>query len=380
MPLFAAPVALAAEPVTVTVEGRALTSATDTVGARDDAIRAALLEAAIEIAQTLLRVPVAEEELELLYAELAPVAGGVILTYRIEPGGELRAVPDSPDELAYVVSVTATVDARQLRTELQLIGYLSTGPAQPSVVIAVRIDSFGDERASDVRLEPLEKALRKELESHGFIVMEPGLLPGADPRSRTASELARAVGADVAVDVGVRLRRTYVQRHVVGIVAEVSAYAVRVRDGFELAEVRLDTPAYHLNPDEATMRAVDAVREPISRNLRIQLEQNWSALLPEDRPTLLVLHGVTRFAQVSAVYSLLEEGGGIDGVELRTLGPGQAEFALLAAPSPGVLQSRLMRAKLPGFRLAPLSIAADRIEVVIREVPLEIPAVGPAPR
>ena len=322
----------------------------------------------------------AEEELGRLSAELAPVAGGVILTYRIESGGELREVPDSPDELVYVVSVTATVDARQLRTELQLIGYLRRGPARPSVVIAVRIDSFGEERASDVRLEPLENTLRNELESHGFIVMEPGVLPGTDPRSRTASELARAVGADVAVDVGVRLRRTRVQTHLVGIVAEVSAYAVRVRDGFELAEIRLDTPAYHLNPDEATMRAVDAVREPISRNLRVQLEQNWVALMPEDHPILLVLHGVTRFAQVSAVYGLLEGGAGIEGVELRTVGPGQAEFAISAAPSPGVLQSRLLRAKLPGFRLAPLSVAADRIEVAIREVPLEIPAVGPAPR
>ena len=109
-------------------------------------------------------------------------------------------------------------------------------------------------RLRQIALCQIENTLRNELESHGFIVMEPGVLPGTDPRTRTASELARAVGADVAVDVGVRLRRTSIRRNVVGIVAEVSAYAVRVRDGFELAEIRLDTPAYHLNPDEATMR------------------------------------------------------------------------------------------------------------------------------
>ena len=128
------------------------------------------------------------------------------------------------------------------------------------------------------------------------------------------------------------------------------------------------------------MRAIDALREPLSRNLRVQLEQNWIALAPDDHPIVLVLHGVTRFAQVSAVYGLLEGGTGIQGVELRTLGPGQAEFVLALAPSPGVLQARLLQAKLPGFRLAPLSVATHRIEVEIREVPLEIPAVGPAPR
>jgi hypothetical protein len=378
--LFAAAVGMAADPVTVTVEGRATAPTDDSGGARDEAIQAALQEAALEVAQSLLPVPLLEEQEDALWEALGPVVSGVILTYRIEQGGELRPIEDAPDELEYVVVVTATVDAAQLRNDLRRLGYVHGAGDRPSVVVAVRSDSFGGPRRSDVRLEPLERTLREELLSNGFVVLEPGVLPGPDPESQSAAELARSVGADVAVEVGVRLRRTGLRTRIVGIVAEVSARAVRVRDGYELALVQLDTPAYHLDPDEATMRAVDAVREPLAQNLRVQLEQNWVALASDQRPIRLVLHGVTRFSQVSAVYGLLQGGTGIDGLELRTLGPGQAEFALAAAPSPGVLQARLVRAKLPGFRLDPLSVTVDQIEVAVREVAPETPAVGPAPR
>jgi hypothetical protein len=228
-----------------------------------------------------------------------------------------------------------------------------------------------------VRLEPLERSIRQDLRRHEFVVLDPGVLPGPDSEERSALELARTAGADVAVDVDVTLRRTSIGRRIVGVVAEVTARAIRVQDGFELAHVQLDTPAYHTDPDEAAMRALDAVQEPLAQNLRVQLERNWGVLASERGPLSLIVRGVTGFSQVIAVWDLLSSGREVEGVELRALAPGRAEFSLREAPSSGVLQARLARAELPGFRLEPLAIAADRLELAVRALPGDGSSVGP---
>ncbi len=368
--------ARAVEPVQVTVEGRVEASSEELAGARDRAVEAAIVEAVVGVARELVGRPLLEPDVELLREALAPRAPALILTYRIEPGGALRPVPGEPELFQYVVRVTAAVDAAQLRRELDRVAFLGGGGGQPSVLVLVRGGSGGRRGRPDVRLEPLERSIRQDLRRHEFVVLDPGVLPGPDPEERSALELARTAGADVAVDVDVTLRRTGIGRRIVGVVAEVTARAIRVQDGFELARVQLDTPAYHTDPDEATMRALDAVQEPLAQNLRVQLERNWGVLASERGPLSLIVRGVTGFSQVIAVWNLLSSGREVEGVELRALAPGRAEFSLREAPSSGVLQARLARAELPGFRLEPLAIAADRLELAVRALPGDGSSVG----
>jgi hypothetical protein len=367
----------AVEPVQITVEGRAEAKAAELAGARDQALQAAIVEAVVGVARDLVQRPLSEPDVELLRESLAPRAAALILTYRIEPGGALRPIPDEPELYQYVVRVTAAVDASALRRELDRVAFLGGSGGRPSVLVRVRGGSGGRGGRPDVRLEPLERAVRQDLRRHEFVVLDPGVLPGAAPEERTAVELARSAGADVAVDVDVGLRRTGIGRRIVGVVAQVTARAIRVQDGFELARVQMDTPAYHTDPDEAAMRALDAAQEPLARNLRVQLERNWGVLASERGPLSLVVRGVTGFSQVMAVWEFLSNGREVEGVQLRALGPGRAEFSLREAPSSGVLQSRLARAELPGFRLEPLAIAADRLELTVRELPRGDSSAGP---
>jgi hypothetical protein len=361
--------ARAVEPVTVTVHGRATTEASELGGGRDRAIDAAMVEATLEVARGILRVETLPEEVESLREALAPLAPALILTYRIEPGGKLRPKPGEPGTLEYLVRVTATVDAAQLRRELERIrvgGQFSGGPS-----VLLRLRSATGEGRPDARLEPLERSVREELRNNGFVLLDAGALPGRAPEQRGLLELARAIRADVAVDVRVALRRGGIGSRMVSVTADVTALAIRVQDAFELARVQLETPAYHTDPEEAAMRALDATREPLARNLRVQLDRNWGALAADRGQLRLVLRGVRRFTQVTEVWDLLSSGSEIEGVQLRVLAPGTAEFFLREAPSPGVLQSRLARSDLPGFRLEPLAMAADRLEFTVREHPAD---------
>jgi hypothetical protein len=365
--LFAWGESRAAEPVTVTVQGVAGADRTHPTAARDQAVQAGILEAITEVTRGLLRAPVSEEDEESLRTSLEPLAATLVLTYRIEPGGEVRPMASDPNRVEYVVRVTATIDAAQLRHELERLGYLRETASRPSLLLRVSSRSFAGSGGADPRLEPLERALRAEFLEHGFIVLDPGVLPGPDPQGRSAFNLARATGADVGVEIGVRLKQSRIGGHISGVVAEVDAVATRAADGYELARIRLDTPGYHRDPDEASMRALEAVQAPLAQNLRVQLEQNWVALAGERRSVHLVLRGVTSFAQVTAVWDLLRDGLGVEQVELDTLAPALAQFSLGDAPSPAVLQARLTQAELQTFRLESLEVTSDTLEMVIRE-------------
>jgi hypothetical protein len=357
----------AAEPVSLTVEGAVEAIPGRSSSASDEAVAAAMVEAVVEVARRILRGAGPREDVELREA-LAPLAPSLVLGYRIEPGAGLRPLRGDPSRSEYAVRVNATVDAAQVRVELKRLGWLRDAGGRPSVLLRVRNVERRWAGGEDPRLEPLERAVREELRANGYPVVDPGALPGADPEARSALELARAAGAAVAVEISVRLKEAKATSRVPGVVAEVRTLALRAADGTELVRMRLDTPAYHSDPAEATMRALDAVRGPVARNLRVQLEQNWTALAEERAAVQLVLRGVTRFAQVEAVWTLLRETLGLKGAELRALSPAIAEFVLSDAPAPAVLESRLTRADLGPFRLEALSVAPDRLELMVREL------------
>lgn len=356
----------AAEPVVVQVEGRAAADPEQPLAARDPAISDAIVEAALEVARQAIRSPLPDEEADRLRQELAPVAPELLLTYRLESGGEVRRSRDDPGGVEYVVRLRATVDAARVRRELSRLGHLAEAGSRPSLLLRVRNKRRAWSGGEDPRLGPLERAVREDLAAHGFIVLDAGVLPGPDPESRSALDLARSAGADVGVEIEADLRPTRAGSRLSGVIAEISVVARRAGDGFELARMRLDTPAYHSDPDEASMRALDASQEPLARNLRVQLERNWAALAGDRRPITLVLRGVGGFAQVKAVLGLLQQGAGVEGVELRSVGSGSAEFELRDSPAPAALQARLTQSELEGFQLESVLITADRLELRVR--------------
>jgi len=139
--------------------------------------------------------------------------------------------------------------------------------------------------------------------------------------------------------------------------------ALRADDGSEVALARFEAPAYHADPDEAFARALEAVQAQVAQNLALQLRRNWRVLAKETGPVELRLLNATSLVQVNAVRETLRNVLGAEEVTLVTLAPWIAEMRVTGPLSPGALQDRLVSAAFEGFRLRPVEVARQLVEL-----------------
>jgi hypothetical protein len=202
--------------------------------------------------------------------------------------------------------------------------------------------------------------VRQKLSSEQFVLVEPALRPGSGGEPASALELARSVGADVALDLEIDWRSNPGPNTVPGGVAEVRARAQRSDDGSELALARFEAAGYNAQRDAAIAQALEAVEPQVGENLALQLARNWQAVAATDRPVELALEGVGSLAQVFAVQKVLLQALGARSAEVRELRPRAATLQVVSALGPGALQERLARQRFDGFSLAPEDAGAGR--------------------
>ena len=348
----------ALDPATVSVEGVVPADA-GTAAPRDRALREALLEAVLLVSRDYLPPELLEIEAdrEWLRDRLRPRAPAYILTYRIDAPLARRAAPDDPEVEEWVLALTATVDVTQVRQYLRESGLLATAGQRPSV--ALRVRRAADESGGAVEpwgadaLAGFEQFLLRRLEGDGLVVIEPALRPSTLQEPASTLELARVLGADIALDVDVRWVERRTRERVVGGTAVVRLRAVRSDDGADVARVQLEAPGYHEDAEEALARALDALSPQVAQNLMQQLDANWEALSSDEGPLALVLLDVRSLVQVEAVRDSLAGVLGAEDVELVGLGPRTARLRLASPLSPGALQDRLAALVFDGFRLGP---------------------------
>ncbi len=355
-------VAAAIEPTTVSVEVAVLITEETASSIRDRVFRAALTEAVYEVVRLFASPERLEFEEERVREALAPRAAAYVLTYTVDSGPKRRASTSDPDLEEMVLGITATVDAAQVRGQIRDLGLLRTSRDRPSVALLVVPASSTFAGAREL-LTAFERSMADRLRDEDFIVVEPALRWGAPNAPRSALALARAVGADLAVEVRVAWNERSLSAGMVGGVAEARARAFRAHDAFEVATAHFDAPAYHPTREEAFVRALDALEEQLARNLLLQLDRNWTALSPEDAPVFLRLSNVSSLRQVELVRKLLAEVLGAREAHVVALGPRSAELIFEGPLSAGGLQDRLAAVPFDGFRLEPVRVRRDRVEL-----------------
>lgn len=359
--LAAAAVAGAVEPVGVEAEGVApLTEATERT-AYATAFEDALVEAVLEVAARYLPPERLEVDREGIREALAPHAREAVLTYRQNETG-VRVSARDLSAREYAVRLTVTVDASQVRALLQELRLVGGARGRPSLVLWVRPFAY-EERQAPVELTALEDALKRALDEEGYVIVEPALRGAPSGSPGSALEAARALGADVAVDLAGRWRPRGVRDRVLGGTLELRLRAVRAEDGNEIAIARFEAPGYHADPAEAQARALDALREQVATNLLLQLDQNWEVLAETERPIRLVLSGVSSLTQADRVARALERALGAEEVALTVISPRVVELEVRAPLSPGALQDRLAALTFEGFRLEPVEVERERVEL-----------------
>jgi len=176
------------------------------------------------------------------------------------------------------------------------------------------------------------------------------------------------VGADLAVEVRVSWNERSLSAGMVAGVAEARGRAHRAHDGFEVASSHFDAPGYHPTRDEAFVRALEALEDQLAGNLLMQLDRNWTALSPDDAPVFLRLSNVSSYRQVEAVQRLMADVLGARRAQVLALGPRSAELVFQGPLGAGALQERLAAVPFEGFRLEPVEVRRDRVELRVARV------------
>ena len=369
--------ALAAEPISVGAEGVVPVSPGSTRSMRDRALAEAIVSAVLEASRRYLPPAAFEagEDGDALRETLRPAAPGFVLTYRVDGALIRRPRAENPGLEEVVVRLTATVDGGQLRDFLRERGMLSESAVRPSIALTVA-PAIGLTAAQAAGpLVGFERFLTRRLESDGFVVVEPALRPSGLARPESALALARSLGTDLALDVNVSWRRRLAESGIVGGIADVRVRALRAHDGVEIARSRFEAPGYHRDPQEAVVRALQALGEQVAQNVQLQLERNWQTLARKEGPVQLQLINLTSLLQAVAVRDALAGVLDAEHVALVGLGPGRAAMQVEISLSPGALQERLAAVSFDGFRLEPVETGRDRVELRV-EPSLEPPDEG----
>ena len=365
----AAPAAHALEPLTVQSEGVvAVGSATD-APPRDAAFRAALVAAVLEASRTLIPPERFASEAERLRALLEPQAQTFVLTYRVTGSLRRRASPLDPEVQEWVLPISARVDTPALRKYLVRAGMIRDAGERPS--IAIRVRPVGELAAAPPAgaLSHLGRTLHKRLEEQRFVLVESDLRPGEPREPRSALELARSVGADVGLELEVDWRPNPDAQLAAGGVAEVLARALRADDGSELAITRFEAAGYYAQRDEAIAEALLALEAQLAANLGLQLERNWQAQTPGERPVELELEAVSSLVQVDAVRRAVLGTLAAKSADLHSLEAGSATLRVVSSLSAGGLQERLASLRFEGFALTPVEAGAGRARLRVETAP-----------
>ena len=361
--------ARALEPMTVTSEGVVAVGGPSEAPPRDAAFRAALIAAVFQVARALLPAERFAQDAERLRVGLEPVAQSFVLTYRVDGALSRRSSALDPAVQEWVLPVTARVDAVQLRSFLVRGGFLREAGERPS--LALRVRPVGELASAPPlgALSQLARSLRGELEQQEFVLIEAALRPEEGGAPRSALELARGVGADVGLDLEVDWRPNLQAEGAAGGVAEVRARALRSDDGSELAIARFEAAGYHAERDEAIARALGALEPQLAANLGLQLERNWLAQTPGERPVEIELEAVSGLAQVQSVQRALVGTLAARSAEIRSLQPGGASLQVVSSLSAGALLERLASVHFEGFALVPVEAGAGRARLRLEVAP-----------
>ncbi|HTO71283.1 MAG TPA: hypothetical protein VMR31_15585 [Myxococcota bacterium] len=368
--LAAAPLARALEPVSVSVQGVVSATEVGDAAPRDAAYRAGLVAAVMEAARGILGPEKYAASADALREKVKPEAQRFVLTYRIDGALEKRHSALDPAVEEYALPITARIDTAQLRTMLVKEGFLHEAGDRPSLALRVRPVGALESGAPAAALAHLEQSVRQTLTAKEFVLVDPALRAGVAGDSASALELARAVGADVALELEVDWRAAAAgASSVPGGVAEVRARAQRTDDGSDLAVARFEAAGYQADRDAAISRALEAVEPQVGSNLALQLERNWQAIAATDRPVELGLDAVSSLEQVLSVRRVLLQQLGARTAEIRELVPHGATLQVVSPLGPGALQEKLASVRFDGFALAPEEAGAGRARLRVEAHP-----------
>jgi len=223
-----------------------------------------------------------------------------------------------------------------------------------------------------------ESTLAEQLTAAGFTVVDPqtvrlNLARDKALRLVEGDQQAAAVtglqfGAQIVItgqaiskNAGSKLLGTNMQT----LQATVQARAITSDDGRVLATRTAQASKAHIDELLGGAQAIKEASREVADGMVADLRAAWSRQAMRSTQSLtLMIAGLVSYRHLTAVKQYLETGlPGVSGVDVRQFAQGSAELAVDFAGKSTAIAEDLANRKFTGFRLEPISVTPNRIDI-----------------
>ena len=222
-----------------------------------------------------------------------------------------------------------------------------------------------------------ESTLAERLTAAGFQVMDPQTVRRNIARDKAlrlleGDEKAAALaglqfGAQIVVtgqaiskNAGGKLLGTNMQT----LQATVQARAVSSDDGHVIATRSAQGSQAHIDEVQGGALAIEKATREVADGLIADMRAAVSRPAAAPRDLTLVIAGLVSYRHLAFIRQFLESGlPGVKGVQVRQFAQGTAELAVQFAGKSTVVADDLASRKFTGFRLEPISVTPNRIDL-----------------
>ncbi len=362
----------------VTVQGTGMINNGDESSARDAAIQDALRKAVEQAVGTIVSSQTVVQDYKLLSDKIYSNTSGYVSDYKI--------INESHTDAVYNVTLQATVGTKHLKDDLSAIGLLMKEKKMPSVAVIILEQNIGAKRfdssffyapssqdegytVSGVRtlheagaLSIAENEMIKKLVGSGFNVVDEGALlhditlsSGYALRNlsdTTIIHIGKLANADVVIygKAVSRLYGTIEGSEMRSAQATVSLRAVDTDDGKVLASGDQHAASVHIDAMTAGNEAIKKATSALAESMIATILDTWKQQVNNGSLITLVINGVRSAGDLVVLRDQLMSTQGVQNVEDKSLGSGQATLAVdYQGTTQNLVQSMLANTTVTGL-------------------------------
>lgn len=380
--LAGAPAALA-DTQSVTVDGMAGILQGDQGLARDAALRDALRKAVEQAVGQMVAAETLAENFQIVRDNIYTKAQGYVKDYKI--------VKEGPQKDLYVVTITATVGADQIKNDLNALGLLMARVGKPRVLFMIAEQNIGQEyliywwgwwgkgaaefKGQSVDMAASETALKEEFLSKGFNVVDISSATGkfeisnayriADLTDDGAREFGKKLNAEVVIKgkslakEGPRTPGSTVGSYL----ADITVSAIRVDNGQVLASAKGHGVVRHVAQHTGGNEALERAGRDAAAKLVDQIVAKWTGETSGTQLVQITVKGVRMKDLVKLKEFLQSQIRGVQGVIQRSFEGGTAVLEVDAKVTAQQIGDELAKKEFEGFDLDVTAATASTLEV-----------------
>ncbi len=355
----------------VAVEGVAAVIGGNAAAARDKALDDALRRAVEQAVGTFISTDSMTERYRIIHDKILVQSAGYVKNYRI--------LTEKQQDNLYRIKIHAEVGNTALRNDLQALGLLQVLAEKPKVMVIMEekvAGMFGTNAWEAIG--QAESTLIEELLANGFTVVDAQTVKANIPRDRALRMLSGdnqaaaaaglqagaqlvLVGKAMSKNAGGRVMGSSLQ----SLQAVVQARAIRADDAFVIASRSARAAHAHVDEMQGGTIAIEKASKNLANNLIQDVQQNWRGeTYGRSRQVTIALTGLVSYRHLMAVMDFLKkEMQGVKEVHQRSFIIGSAELMVDYTGKANHIAQELSLRKFTGFRLEPLTVTPNRLDV-----------------